>query len=319
MTEAAEITVTDAEVRDWARATGRTVGIKGKVPGALRAEYVRLVAEAAADPPAAPPNAEAAPAPGAAAGGAPPRGPESAPKAPAAARDETPPRTSGSWRTRVQGWTWQQRGDGRPKRAKRSRTVRKIKDRISAERVATRLWETGGRLVQPVNLPVARCLEWQAPTAGAMLDGAVKDTWLDPIAQAVARWEGRLETLGALFGTPVIVALLQLPQNQPQRVVLVTDAQTGESHRELQAWPLGTLRHQMLLGALRECLDMNVEAQQRLPEEVKRRQLEREQRRADMDEIIGMFFAPPPGPGDAAAAAAEEEAMQAAREHLRGT
>lgn len=324
MTEQLEIP--DSDIRDWARATGRPVGVKGRVSAELRREFERVNNEANAEPPAAAVDSPAPVAvpgdpvpPAGAAAAAGPRAAERPPAGPGPARDETPPAADRSTASRLRARVWGPRGKKRPgARRPRSRARRGVKDRVSIERVTTRLWESGARLVQPMNLPIARCLEWQAPTAGAMLDGAVKDTVLDPAMQVLARWEHRLGDIAALVGTPMIVGALQLPPNQPFRIELVANPQDGTVQRIQTPYPLGAIRHQLLLGMLRECLEANAEAQARLPAEVKQRQLEREQRRADLDEIIGMFFAPPPGPGDQAAAAAEEAAMQAARERLRG-
>lgn len=293
----ADTEITDQEIREWARRTGREVGTKGRVGTELRGEYERIIAEAAAAPPAAP-----APAPA--------RGPESDSAGPPPAREETPPRRVRPARGRLRTRLW-----GPP-----SKSGRKRKDRgprVSTEKLIQRGWETASRILQPVNLPVARCLDWQAPTAGALLEEAVRDTIADRLLQPVARVEDKLEILGALVGPPVLIFALQLPGNQPVHDVEVTDAETGRKHVQRVPWPAGAMRQQVIMSALVEALDMCVEAQEKLPAEVRARQQHREQRRKDMRDLVqDVFFAPPPA--DPAAAAAEEEAMARAREKFRG-
>src|SRR5260370_40845844 len=91
--------ISDEEIRDWARGTGRQVGAKGRIAATLRAEYEQLAAEAAAAPPADP-------APG------PAHGSQSEPKPPEAAREETQPRRGPSAGSRPRSKLWG--GSGRP-------------------------------------------------------------------------------------------------------------------------------------------------------------------------------------------------------------
>jgi hypothetical protein len=298
MTTAAQIT--DEEIRDWARSTGRPVGAKGRVAAPLRAEYEQLAAEAAAHPPADP--------------GPPPaigdgRGAESDSAAPGPAQQETPPRRVRSASTRLRARVWGSPGtSGRKRKSGRPR--------VSTEKFIERTWETAARILQPVNLPVARCLDWQAPTAGALLEEAVRDTIADRFLQPVARVEDKLEIAGALIGPPVLIFALQLPGNQPVREVEVTGPD-GQLHRQQVPWPAGAMRQQVIMSALVEALDMCMEAQEKLPAEVRERQRHREERRKAMRELVqDVFFAPPPA--SAEAAQAEEEAMARARERYRG-
>jgi hypothetical protein len=293
----ADAQISDEEIRDWARSTGRPVGAKGRIAGELRAEYERVLAEAAAHPPADP-----GPEPGG-------RGPESDSAGPGPAREETPPRRVPSAGSRLRAKLWAPSGGA-------ARRRRKIRDRVSTEKLVQRGWETAARILQPVNLPVARCLDWQAPTAGALLEEAVRDTIADRLLQPLARAEDKLEIVGALVGPPLLIFALQLPGNQPVHDVEVTGPD-GARHVQTVPWPAGGMRQQVIMSALVEALDMCVEAQEKLPAEVRARQQHREQRRKDMRELIqDVFFAPPPASPDAAAA--EEEAISRAREKFRG-
>ncbi|HEV2243557.1 MAG TPA: hypothetical protein VGR98_21100 [Streptosporangiaceae bacterium] len=292
----ADAQISDEEIREWARATNRPVGAKGRIAGDLRAEYERVLAEAAAAPPAAPDPA-------------PPRGPESDSAGPPPARDETQPRRVRPAASRLRARLWAPSGQSARRRRARH-------PRVSTEKLIQRGWETASRILQPVNLPVARCLDWQAPTAGALLEEAVRDTIADRLLQPVARVEDKLEIAGALIGPPVLIFALQLPGNQPIRDQEVIH-EDGSRHKQRVPWPAGAMRQQVIMSALVEALDMCVEAQEKLPAEVRERQRHREQRRKEMRGLVqDVFFAPPPA--DPAAAAAEEEAMARARERYRG-
>jgi hypothetical protein len=292
----AEAQIADEEIREWARSTGRPVGTKGRISGELRAEYERVLAEAAAAP-AAVPDA------------GPPPGPESDSAGPGPAREETPPRRVRPARGRLLGRVRAvSAGSGRKRKSRGPR--------VSTEKLVQRGWETASRILQPVNLPVARCLDWQAPTAGALLEEAVRDTVADRVLQPLARIEDKLEIAGALIGPPVLIFALQLPGNQPVHDIEVT-REDGSTGLQRVPWPAGAMRQQVIMSALVEALDMCVEAQEKLPAEVRERQRHREERRKQLRELIQeVFFAPPPG--DPAAAAAEEEAMARARERYRG-
>jgi hypothetical protein len=203
-----------------------------------------------------------------------------------------------------------------PKRKSGPRRSGAGRARVSCERLIGGLWEGGARLLQPVNLPLSRCLSWQSDTAGPVLDEAIKGTFIDGIAQPFARVQETLTTVGSFVGPPAFVLALQLPANQPMRqgVVQLPDGSTGPG---LVPWPAGAMRQQMLMTGLAETLAACAQKQEQLPEEVRQRQADRERRRAEMRIVIEAFFAPPQSAGPAGAAA-EEEAMQAAREYLRG-
>jgi hypothetical protein len=289
--------ISDEEIRDWARGAGRAVGAKGRIAAGLRAEYEQLAAEAAAAPPADP-------------GAEQPRAAENESKAPPPAAPETPPRRVHSTGSRLRKRIWGGSGGSAPRRRKTRHA------RVSTEKLIQRGWETAARILQPVNLPVARCLDWQAPTAGALLEEAVRETIADRVLQPIARIEDKLEIAGAVIGPPVLIMALQLPNNQPVHDVEVTGPDGATSVQRVP-WAAGAMRQQVIMSALVEALDMCVEAQERLPEEVRERQRHREERRAAMRELVqDVFFAPPPA--DPAAAAAEEQAMARARERFRG-
>lgn len=63
--------------------------------------------------------------------------------------------------------------------------------------------------------PLGRCLQWQAPVAGELLDDALKGSIVDRVLlQPVAKGRGRFDALGAILGPPLIVFAIQ---SQPDR------------------------------------------------------------------------------------------------------
>ena len=63
--------------------------------------------------------------------------------------------------------------------------------------------------------PLGRCMQWQAPVAGEMLDDAIAGTFIDKVAlQRIEKARGRYDLLGAVFGPPLLVlAIEQNPAN----------------------------------------------------------------------------------------------------------
>ena len=269
--------VSDDEIRQWAKATGRQVSDRGRISAELRAEYTRMAD--AAD--TALPGGE--PAPG-------PRddGPQRA------AREETRPRKVTSrkgWRDKL--WGQQGTGQGRP-RAK----AKPKHPRVSLDRFIERGWSTLARIAQPVNLPVSRVLAFQAPVAGVMLEDVVKGTVVDLILQPIARTEAKLEIAGALAGPPLLVLALQLPHNQP-------------FHPDGSPSPAGAIRHAVLMSALEEALMMWDDVTRSRMAEVQERIAANEAARVEVQKLIAAIFEPT---AEQAAARAENEAVARARQ-----
>jgi hypothetical protein len=80
--------------------------------------------------------------------------------------------------------------------------------RVAIDRLIERSWEMMARIVQPVNLPVARVLAMQAPVAGLILEDEIKGTVVDRILQPIARTEKKGEAAFALVGPPLLVGVL---------------------------------------------------------------------------------------------------------------
>lgn len=72
----------------------------------------------------------------------------------------------------------------------------------------------GGVAERTGHLPLGRCLQWQAPVAGEMIDEAVKGSFVDRLAlQRIVRGRAKFDLLGAVLGPPLIVfAIEQNPE-----------------------------------------------------------------------------------------------------------
>lgn len=134
---------------------------------------------------------------------------------------ETPPkiqspieRTLSRVRERVKTPT--KRAPARPKTPKPRKPVENL--------IAT-AWRIGAQLAAPINIPVARTLDMQAPVAGMILEDVVKDTMIDKILQPLARIEGGGETAFALVGPPLLVATItSRPQMAPMLIPVLRQA-----------------------------------------------------------------------------------------------
>ena len=94
--------------------------------------------------------------------------------------------------------------------------------RVSAADTLGDVWSGVGSLAirSGRHAPLGRCLQFQAPVAGEMLDEAVKGTFVDKLVlQPVVKTRGRFDLLGAVMGPPLIV--LAMERNPAQMDVLM--------------------------------------------------------------------------------------------------
>lgn len=82
------------------------------------------------------------------------------------------------------------------------------KPRVSVEGLISGAWQLFAQIARPINTPVAKVLNMQAPVAGMLLEDTIKDTVVDKILQPFARVGKGGETLFALMGPPALVAAL---------------------------------------------------------------------------------------------------------------
>lgn len=153
---------------------------------------------------------------------------------------------------------------------KKATPVTRVRARIAVDRIIERAWDTIGRVIQPVNLPVAKVMAVQAPVAGMLLEDVIKGTVVDRVLQPLARAEERSELVFALIGPPLLVGALTTERGQAAAPVLV---------------PL-----------LREALRLWITVAGPKIEAVAEREAEFQEKYGQrIDEMIGMFFAPPDG------------------------
>jgi hypothetical protein len=207
---------TAAEIRAWAAQNGHDVPIRGNLPKGLREEYEAFHGDpgAAGDAPdydggvtdddfvqaTLPADPED-----------PPMGPESQPRRVRASK--------AAKGTGLRERMWGSKVNPGPKKKA------KKKPRVPVDRLIGRGWELLARFVAPVDLPVARVLEIQAPVAGVLLEDVVKDTLIDSVLQPLARLEQGSEILFALAGPPVAVAALhRFPEAAPVLLPVLEEA-----------------------------------------------------------------------------------------------
>jgi hypothetical protein len=98
-------------------------------------------------------------------------------------------------------WKWSKRAA-----PKMRRTVHR---RVPIDGLASMVWAGIGRLLATDELlPVARCMQLQAPAAGAVLDDALRGSVVDRMAQPIARASKRGEAVFGAAGPPILVAVV---------------------------------------------------------------------------------------------------------------
>jgi hypothetical protein len=273
-TETAERPISDAEIRDWAGSTGRTIGARGAVPAAMRAEYEAIARDLGGAPAPDPADAAAA-------------ATEPEP-APAAARPEARPRPVRATRKRPRSRILAflsgdsaSSGNSSKKAGSKSGSKAKAepKPRVGLEKFAGKLWGFLADAAEHVNVPVARCMAWQAPYVGIMAEDALKNTLLDRVLQPIARSEEKFTGAAAVIATPFIVAALQQPGNQPDT-------------------PAGIAKYQILVKALEECIEAQLElfGDGEMAARVHAANEERQARKEQVDKITSMIFFDVPNP-----------------------
>lgn len=144
---------------------------------------------------------------------------------------------------------------------------RPLKVRVPVGKLISLGWQTIAQMVQPINLPVARVMDMQAPVAGAILESVIQDTILDRLLQPLARAEAGGEKVWALVGPPLIVAVMTTRPDIADKLV-------------------PTLKH-----ALRTWIDIAGDEM----EKVKKEEEEfSEKYGTRIDDILSLLFAPPP-------------------------
>ena len=133
--------------------------------------------------------------------------------------EERAPRMSTPLSTRVRDLA------ERVKTPRKSAGSRTRSPRVPIDKLISHGWQMLAQMAQPINLPVARVLDMQAPVAGLVLEGVVKDTIIDRILQPLARVEAGGEIAFALMGPPILVGVLtQKPHLAPVLVPFLKES-----------------------------------------------------------------------------------------------
>lgn len=284
--------ISDDEIREWARTTGRPTGQRGRVPNALRKEYETIAGELAGPPAAAPADVPA--------GGA-----ESHAETPEPARAEQRPRKVQPKRGQGAGARLRALLGAAPpaKSGSRARAAKPKADappRQPITEIVASGWDRVGRWVAKVNAPVGRCLSWQADYAGMVAEEVIPNTPVDRVLQVAQRARGKYAAAGAVVATPIIVYLLEQPGNQP---VDETGAPSAA----------GMAKHELLMEGLEDCLRLQLKylGGEGRAEKLAQQQADRAAAQEEVDRILALFFSEPPDPGSAEAAAQQAAAEQA--------
>lgn len=142
-----------------------------------------------------------------------------------------------------------------------------VKARVSVEKVISMGWRFLAQMAQPINLPVARVLDMQAPVAGMVLEDSIRNTLVDRLLQPLARAESGGEKAFAMIGPPLLVgAITTKPELYP-----------------------------VLRPVLREALRLWIDvAGDKLEEVAKREAKFQEQYGTRIDDMMDLIFAAPP-------------------------
>jgi hypothetical protein len=262
--------IPDAEIRDWAKSTGRQTTTRGRVSDALRAEYVTELAGLHSAAPADPPGDDQAP-----------RGPESVSK-PSAARAEVKPRPVrpapgpgplAKARAWFNGATTTTTPAGKKTTTPKPQAPR---PRTPITRLIETAWGEAAGIMEHVNIPVARTMAWQAPFVGIVADDVLKTTRVDALLQPLARAQTSLQGLGAMVAMPVVVGVMTSEQADPER--------HGAA---------AVIRQQICQRILVASIDAQLEmfGSPELAAKIRRSAEQTEARQAEVDQITGMIFA----------------------------
>lgn len=143
-----------------------------------------------------------------------------------------------------------------------------LKMRVPIDKLVSLGWQTIAQMVQPINLPVARILDMQAPVAGMVLEDVIRDTLIDRLLQPLARAESGGEKVWALIGPPLIVAAMTTRPDISDKLLPV-------------------LKH-----ALRTWIDIAGDQMDKVKQQEEKFQEEYGTR---VDDMVSLLFAPPPG------------------------
>ena len=118
------------------------------------------------------------------------------------------------WREKL--WGPSNAPSGRPSVAPLERRPRKR--RVSTEGIWSTAWTAGGLALQRTgaDVPVGRCMQFQAPIVGDVLDEAIAGTFIDTLLQPIAGSGKKFKKVSAVLSLPVLVGIIERsPQTAP--------------------------------------------------------------------------------------------------------
>lgn len=266
------VKIPDSEIRDWARSTGRTAPVTGRVPDSLRAVYMAELAGLGHGPdiPADPASQDP-----------PARGPESVPKPPPAKKETTPRRVKPQAPTGLLGRAraWFNGASTTTTKAGARTTTPKAqpeRPRTPLTRLVETAWGEAAGIMEHVNVPVARTMAWQAPYVGIVTDDVLSHTVADKILQPLARAQTSLQGLGAMLAMPVVVGLMTAEAGRPD-----AHSMAGAARRQIY--------QRILVASIDAQLEMFGSPE--LAAKVKVSAADRDRRQREVDDVTGMIFA----------------------------
>ena len=107
-----------------------------------------------------------------------------------------------------------------PTRERRPKVSKVSGRRVSSADTLSDAWSAfGGIAARSGHLPLGRCLQFQAPVAGEMLDEAVKGSFLDKrFLQPIVKTRGRFDLISAVMGPPMLVMAIE---RNPERAEML--------------------------------------------------------------------------------------------------
>lgn len=291
--------VSDADARAVLQEHGRPVGKRGRLSAAQRQEYNTIMAgpDISADHVT---DIGDPPPPPAAGGGGGPR-----------LDDERPPRRvdAGGGGPRVRGlWERRPRAAAPPPRSPKGGKGKQRPKRAehpwrSTAGVIEHTWSRAAQAFGGLP-PVQRVMAAQAPLAGVVFEGRLRETIIDRVLlQPAARWEATGEAVSAMLGVPLFTALITFRG----KAQLVPDGQGGALLGE-NGQPVAMLKPdgspmwdaQTELGMvapLRYCLMSWLAVSERYADEVIAQAEATVRQAAEADRIIAWIFAAPGAAG----------------------
>ena len=161
------------------------------------------------------------------------------------------------------------RGQGRP------RKPAKKFPRVPLDRFAGHVWDGLGRVVTPISLPAGRCMSYQSPFFGLVMEDTLRGTFIDRALQPVVRAEEKGRKIAAVVAPPVLCIARQAAMAYPE--------------------PQQSIRLALIDPLLLESLMLMDDVSMEYAEQAAIREQELGPKIDKARAIMEMMFAPPPG------------------------